>query len=90
MRLGTGLWAPLFPNLETRISAGEGSMAANGMGAVKYLECSARSGEGVNRIFEEGARIVLRDRLADEEAAQIRNKHEKSPKRSSRTFMCFY
>lgn len=33
-------------------------MAANGIGAIKYMECSAMTGEGVYRIFEDGVRIV--------------------------------
>ncbi|KAK8017540.1 rho family protein [Apiospora rasikravindrae] len=35
---------------------GRGAMAATGMGAVKYLECSAKTGDGVNRVFEESLR----------------------------------
>ena len=31
-------------------------MAANGMGAVKYLECSAKTGDGVNHVIEESLR----------------------------------
>ncbi|KAK8041272.1 GTPase Rho1 [Apiospora phragmitis] len=55
-RVGSGLWAPLFPAFDTRIGATEGAMAATGMGAVKYLECSAKTGDGVNRVFEESLR----------------------------------
>ncbi|KAK7910891.1 hypothetical protein PG985_013372 [Apiospora marii] len=55
-RIGTGLWAPLFPAFDTRIGATEGSMAANGMGAVKYLECSAKTGDGVTHVIEESLR----------------------------------
>lgn len=31
-------------------------MAAHGMGAVKYLECSAKTGDGVIHVFEESLR----------------------------------
>ncbi|KAK9414419.1 hypothetical protein SUNI508_11261 [Seiridium unicorne] len=57
-RVGSGIWAPLFPNFETRIGASEGAMAANGIGAAKYMECSAKTGDGVYRVFEEGVRMV--------------------------------
>ncbi|KAK7966047.1 GTP-binding protein rhoA [Apiospora aurea] len=57
-RVGTGLWAPLFSDFDTRIGATEGAMAATGMGAVKYLECSAKTGDGVNRVFEESLRYL--------------------------------
>lgn len=36
----------------------QGAMAANGIGAVKYMECSAMTGEGVDRVFEESVRTV--------------------------------
>ncbi|KAI0470901.1 P-loop containing nucleoside triphosphate hydrolase protein [Xylariaceae sp. FL0804] len=72
LRVGSGLWAPLFPNLETRIPAAEGASAAHRMGAVKYLECSAKTGEGVDRVFEEGVRSVFDERAADEEAARLK------------------
>ncbi|KAK8101663.1 ras family-domain-containing protein [Apiospora kogelbergensis] len=35
---------------------GRGAMAAHGMGAVKYLECSAKTGDGVIHVFEESLR----------------------------------
>ncbi|ORY71913.1 small GTPase superfamily, partial [Pseudomassariella vexata] len=74
-RVGSGMWAPLFPTWETRIGASEGSMAAHAMGTVKYMECSAKTGEGVDRIFEEGVRIVQTLRAGDD--ATIREKPQK-------------
>ncbi|KAH9998551.1 P-loop containing nucleoside triphosphate hydrolase protein [Xylariaceae sp. FL0662B] len=73
-RIGSGLWAPLYSHWEARICATEGAMAASAMGAVKYLECSAKENDGVDRVFEEGARIVFDERAADEEAARIKMK----------------
>ncbi|KAI0595334.1 ras family-domain-containing protein [Biscogniauxia sp. FL1348] len=67
-RLGKGLWAPHLAQIETRIPAAEGTFAANSIGAVKYMECSAKTGEGVNRVFTEVARTVLDERAAEEEA----------------------
>ncbi|KAK8047699.1 belong to Rho subfamily [Apiospora saccharicola] len=61
-RIGTGLWAPLFPAFDTRIGATEGSMAATGMGAVKYLECSAKTGDGVSHVIEESLRHLQANR----------------------------
>ena len=43
-------------------------MAAIGIGAAKYMECSAKTGEGVKRVFDESIRIVL-DESADGKAA---------------------
>lgn len=74
-RVGSGIWAPLFPNLETRVGASEGSMAANSIGAVKYMECSAQTGDGVNRIFEEGVRTVRNIRSGNEAMAQDKSQN---------------
>ncbi|KAL7624997.1 hypothetical protein AAE478_004211 [Parahypoxylon ruwenzoriense] len=87
-RVGSGIWAPLFPNWETRISATEGSMAANGLGAVKYMECSAKTGEGVERIFEEAVRVIIGERAADEDTARLKQKGHRLKNRPS-MIMCF-
>ncbi|KAH8664176.1 P-loop containing nucleoside triphosphate hydrolase protein [Xylariales sp. PMI_506] len=72
-RIGSGSWAPLFPNMNTRISASEGAMAANGVGAIRYLECSAKTGHGVSHVFEEGVRSVRAFEAGPE--ASIREKN---------------
>ncbi|KAI1635739.1 ras family-domain-containing protein [Biscogniauxia mediterranea] len=76
-RLGKGLWAPPLAQLETRIPAAEGTFAANTIGAIKYMECSAKTGEGVNRVFTEVARTVLDERAAEEEAREPKKEKEK-------------
>ncbi|KAI0533962.1 P-loop containing nucleoside triphosphate hydrolase protein [Xylaria digitata] len=65
-RVGPSLWAPLYPNLEARITATEGTMAATAMGATRYVECSAKTGQGINGVFEEGVRAVFKRRKAAE------------------------
>ncbi|KAI1870478.1 uncharacterized protein JN550_005021 [Neoarthrinium moseri] len=48
-----GVWSPFIEEVDTR-----GMMAARDMGAVRYLECSAKTGEGVDQVFEESTRNV--------------------------------
>ncbi len=57
------------------------------MGAVKYMECSAKTGEGVDRVFEEGIRIVIDERAAEADAARI-NKDKEHGGRLNR-LLCF-
>ncbi|KAI1501074.1 P-loop containing nucleoside triphosphate hydrolase protein [Biscogniauxia marginata] len=85
------LWAPMFPHMETRIPAAEGTFAANTMGAIKYIECSAKTGEGVDHVFEEAVRVVFDERAADEETERLRK--EKAKKQGGRNtlsqMLCF-
>ncbi|KAF7533892.1 hypothetical protein G7054_g6704 [Neopestalotiopsis clavispora] len=56
---GSRRWvAPLFGPIDTRVSVSEGAAAAAGIGAVRYLECSAKTGEGVDDLFDESVRTV--------------------------------
>ncbi|KAI1305682.1 ras family-domain-containing protein [Xylaria venustula] len=83
-RVGASLWAPLYPNIETRITATEGTMTATAIGATKYVECSAKTGQGIIGVFEEGVRAVYDRRDAVE-------RMEKSTDRLSglAEFLCF-
>ncbi|KAI1821978.1 P-loop containing nucleoside triphosphate hydrolase protein [Xylaria intraflava] len=64
LRVGPSLWSPLYPDLDTRITATEGAMTATVIGATKYVECSALTGQGIEGIFEEGVRVVNQTRNA--------------------------
>lgn len=44
------------------VSYEEGLAVANKIGAYKYLECSAKSGEGVREVFEHASRAALLSR----------------------------
>lgn len=59
------------------------------MRAVKYIECSAKTGENVDRVFEEGVRLVLAERAAEEELEQTRKKIQKREASKFAHFMCF-
>lgn len=48
------------------------------MGVAKYMECSAKTGEGVDGIFEEGVRIVLDKRAEADDAVETK---QDKPKR---------
>ncbi|KAI0459984.1 ras family-domain-containing protein [Xylaria acuta] len=65
-RVGASLWAPLYPHLESKITATEGTMTATEIGAVRYVECSAKTGQGIKGVLEEGVRAVFRRRAAYE------------------------
>ncbi|CAG8699347.1 10703_t:CDS:2, partial [Acaulospora colombiana] len=41
------------------ISEEEANRMARNIGAIKYMECSAKTGEGVNLVFDEAARVAL-------------------------------
>ncbi|KAI8633013.1 ras family-domain-containing protein [Xylariaceae sp. FL1651] len=74
-RVGAGLWAPLYPNLETRIAATEGVMTANTIGATGYVECSAMTGQGIHGVFEEGVRTVFKQRAAIKKLEKKKAEH---------------
>ncbi|KAI2643128.1 P-loop containing nucleoside triphosphate hydrolase protein [Xylaria nigripes] len=63
-RVGPSLWAPLYPNLEPRVTATEGAMTATAVGATRYVECSAMTRQGIDGVFEEGVRTVNQARDA--------------------------
>ncbi|KAI1166344.1 P-loop containing nucleoside triphosphate hydrolase protein [Nemania serpens] len=85
-RVGASLWAPLYPNLETHISATEGTMTATAIGATRYVECSAKTGQGITGVFEEGVRAVFDRRRAAGEMLQ-RKHAEHFPGLAE--FLCF-
>ncbi|KAI3321936.1 P-loop containing nucleoside triphosphate hydrolase protein [Xylariaceae sp. AK1471] len=73
-RVGASLWAPLYPNLETRITATEGAMTATAVGATRYVECSAKTGQGIDGIFVEGVRAASDRRAAIEKSCWVYGK----------------
>ncbi|OTA98219.1 hypothetical protein M426DRAFT_70236, partial [Hypoxylon sp. CI-4A] len=89
-RFGAGMRAPMNPQkLQTYICAAQGSVAATTMRAMKYMECSAMNGDNVNRVFDEGVRMVLYDRAEQEELARLRKKYENRELHPFGRFMCF-
>ncbi|KAI1761325.1 P-loop containing nucleoside triphosphate hydrolase protein [Hypoxylon sp. FL1150] len=85
-RIGSGMWAPLYPQLAARVCATEGAKAAGIMRATKYIECSASTGENVDHVFEEGVRLVLKGRA---EAAELEQNQTRQKLSTFSQFMCF-
>lgn len=54
----------LEKHLEKPISYNDGLAAAKKVNAYKYLECSAKTGEGVKEIFEHATRAALVKKVA--------------------------
>ncbi len=44
---------------QTPVSSADGQAVADKIGAIKYLECSAKTGEGVREVFEQATRAAL-------------------------------
>ncbi|KAI0403217.1 P-loop containing nucleoside triphosphate hydrolase protein [Xylaria palmicola] len=74
-RVGRGLWAPLYPDLDARVTATEGSMMATELGAYRYVECSAKTGQGIEGLFEDGVRAVFQQRGVGEKLEKSRIDH---------------
>ncbi|KAI0443930.1 P-loop containing nucleoside triphosphate hydrolase protein [Xylaria telfairii] len=84
-RVGASLWAPLYPHLESKITATEGTMTATEIGAIRYVECSAKTGQGIKGVLEEGVRAVFQRRAAYE-----RLEKKKADRLSGMSeFLCF-
>jgi len=45
--------------LLTRFGSSQGDMVRQKIGATRYLECSAKTGEGVREVFEQATRLAL-------------------------------
>lgn len=41
------------------LSPSQGDMVRQKIGATRYLECSAKTGEGVREVFEQATRLAL-------------------------------
>ena len=49
----------LAQNKQRIVSPEEGNAMAQTIGAYKYMECSARCGEGIKEVFEDAARAAI-------------------------------
>lgn len=64
----------------------QGTMTATAIGATRYVECSAKTGQGITGVFEEGVRAVFDRRRAAGEMLQ-RKHAEHFPGLAE--FLCF-
>ncbi|KAI1375121.1 P-loop containing nucleoside triphosphate hydrolase protein [Hypoxylon crocopeplum] len=89
--MGKSIGMPLVPHLQARLCAAEDSSGATIMRAIKYIQCSAKTGENVDLVFEEAVRIVIYDRAEKEELARIRKGYKDDNEKSGglAKFLCF-
>ncbi|KAI0834734.1 P-loop containing nucleoside triphosphate hydrolase protein [Hypoxylon sp. FL0890] len=88
-RSGTGLSAPLRPDIRARLCSIENEYGDILMRAIKYSECSAKTGDGVDRVFQEAVRTVLADRGHDQEVAEIHKAFVEQEPKSHSKLNCF-
>ncbi|OTA67178.1 P-loop containing nucleoside triphosphate hydrolase protein [Hypoxylon sp. EC38] len=88
-RKGKGTWAPLRPELRARLCSHENEWGDVLMRAMKYIECSALTGENVHRVFDEAVQTVLADRIHDEEFERVREHLQQEEPNGFAKLMCF-
>lgn len=59
----------------TPITPEEGEAVAREIGARAYLECSSRTGQGVDEVFEEALKLCLKGRRMSARAAERRKRN---------------
>ncbi|KAI1138561.1 P-loop containing nucleoside triphosphate hydrolase protein [Hypoxylon sp. FL0543] len=88
-RMGRGMFAPLRPDLRRRLCTAENEHGDIFMRPMKYLECSAKTGENADRVFTEAVRSVRANRVQDHEVVDIRQHFLDHESRASAKFPCF-
>jgi Ras-related C3 botulinum toxin substrate 1 len=53
------------------IQKSQGAAMAKSLGAVKYMECSAKTQEGLKNVFEEAIRVALDSPTPEKEGKNI-------------------
>ncbi|KAI1801019.1 P-loop containing nucleoside triphosphate hydrolase protein [Daldinia bambusicola] len=81
--------APFHPDLDSPVSATEDSSGAMIVRGMKYMECSAKTGENVNRVFEEAIRMVFYEREEQEVLSRLRQEYGEPESMNSGFNMCF-
>ncbi len=59
LRSNSVIQQQLSPEKQSTVSSEEGTAMAERVGAWSYLECSAKTGEGVREVFEDATRAAL-------------------------------
>ncbi|PRT55712.1 GTP-binding protein rho1 [Wickerhamiella sorbophila] len=65
---------------QSPVTSAEGEAVAQKIGAIKYLECSARTGQGVREVFEAATRAAL----STKPKKRSKSKKEKDPSEKKR------
>ncbi|KAI1655587.1 P-loop containing nucleoside triphosphate hydrolase protein [Daldinia decipiens] len=86
---GRNMRAPFHPDLNIPVSTTQDSSGAMIVRGIKYMECSAKTGENVNRVFEEAVRMVVYEREEQEGLARIRQKYGESESTGLSLKTCF-
>lgn len=68
------------------VTTEEGRAVASKIGAVEYFECSARTGQGVNEVFEAATRAALAKWGKNKSKKEKKNKKEDGGKKFCRIF----
>ncbi|KAI1477552.1 P-loop containing nucleoside triphosphate hydrolase protein [Daldinia eschscholtzii] len=86
---GSNMRAPFHPDLDAPVSSTQDSSGAIIVRGIKYMQCSAKTGENVNRVFEEAVRMVFYEREEQEALARLRLEYGEPEPVDSDSNMCF-